>query len=221
MPEMDRFYHLHPDRMGQDAFSERLPPVSKGDYQVFADVVREAGFADTMTAQITLPEVSGQALSGDDSATSATPIARTEQKTTAAFENGGGAEWVLSGQPVRAQTAMLLRFRILDQGGKPATDLEPYMGMAGHLVIVKKDLSVFAHVHPNGSAPMAAILLLQRTVANKAEAMSNMSAMTEAAIPSEVTFPYGFPQPGQYRLFMQVKRAGKVETAVFDTDVAP
>lgn len=220
LPEMDHFYHLHPDRTGEDVFSERLPSIAKGDYQVFTDVVRESGFADTMTAQITLPEVAGQAPSGDDSATSATPIASAEQKTTAALEDGGAAEWALGGQPIRTQTAVLLRFRILDEGGKPATNLEPYMGMAGHLVIVKKDLSVFAHVHPSGSVPMAAILLLQNNGANS-EAMGSMAGMPETALPPEVTFPYGFPQPGQYRLFVQVKHAGRVETAVFDTNVTP
>ena len=218
MPDMDRFYHLHPDRTGQDTFTESLPAVSKGDYQIFADIVREAGFADTMTARITLPEVAGRALTGDDSSASATPITKAEKQTTASFEDGGGAEWVMSGQPIRAQTALLLRFRILDQGGKPATGLEPYMGMAGHLVIIKRDLTVFAHVHPNGSVPMAAIQLLQK---NGADAMGSMPGMPQNTLPSEVTFPYGFPQPGQYRLFVQVKRAGRIQTAVLDTNVAP
>lgn len=221
MPGMDRFYHLHPDRTGQDVFTEKLPAVSKGDYQIFADVVRESGFADTMTARIMLPEVAGQALSGDDSWASAVPIDGAEQNLTATFEDGGRVEWVLDRQAIRAQTPMLLRFRVLDPGGKPATDLEPYMGMAGHLVIVKKDLSVFAHIHPSGSVPMVAVMLLQKNLARTGEAMSGMPGMPETALPFEVTFPYGFPQAGYYRLFVQVKRAGKVETAVFDTNAAP
>ncbi len=36
---------------------------------------------------------------------------------------------------------------------------------------------------------------------------------------AEVTFPYAFPQPGKYRLIIQMKRAGRVKTAFFDAMV--
>jgi len=32
---------------------------------------------------------------------------------------------------------------------------------------------------------------------------------------AEVSFPYGFPKGGDYRIFVQIKRAGKVETGEF------
>jgi hypothetical protein len=38
-------------------------------------------------------------------------------------------------------------------------------------------------------------------------------------LPAEVTFLYGFPQAGDYSLFVQIKRAGRVETGVFDAHV--
>jgi hypothetical protein len=34
-----------------------------------------------------------------------------------------------------------------------------------------------------------------------------------------VSFPYGFPKAGEYRIFVQVKRGGQIETGVFDTEV--
>jgi hypothetical protein len=219
LPEMDRFYHLHPVRGAENTFSESLPRVSAGDYQIFADVVRESGFADTMTARITLPELTGQALNGDDSMAEASAISSAAKKTMVPLEGGGSAEWILGGQPIHSGVPMILRFRILDQNGKSASDLEPYMGMAGHLIIVNRDLSVFAHVHPAGSVPMAAVMLLEKEKAVGGEGMAGMPGMHDRGLPNEVTFPYGFPQPGDYRLFMQIKRNGRVQTGVFDVHV--
>ena len=38
-------------------------------------------------------------------------------------------------------------------------------------------------------------------------------------IAPEVTFPYGFPKSGSYRVFVQMKRAGHVETGAFSVRV--
>jgi hypothetical protein len=120
--------------------------------------------------------------------------------------------WERDNSPLRSNQAHAFRFRVEDDAGQPARDLELYMGMPGHAVFVRHDFQVFAHVHPAGSAPMAALDLVQG-------AAHDMSAMTHEALPAEVSFPYGFPQPGGYRLFVQVKRAGRVETGVFDARV--
>ncbi len=36
---------------------------------------------------------------------------------------------------------------------------------------------------------------------------------------SFISFPYAFPAPGKYRLWVQVKTDGQVRTAIFDTIV--
>ena len=108
----------------------------------------------------------------------------------------------------------MFTFRVEDAHGQPARDLELYMGMPGHAIFVKRDRTVFAHVHPSGSAPMAAMEIAMPTDPAHAHHMA-----TAAATPSTVTFPYGFPESGEYRIFVQVKRAGHVMTGAFDATV--
>jgi hypothetical protein len=221
-PGMDRFLHLHPDQKSADTFSEALRAAPSGDYAVFADIVRESGFPDTMTSTLTLPEVVLQGRSfleePDNSSASAEPVSTATPRTIAILEDGEQVERLAGDATLQAQNPVLLRFRVEDKSGKPARDLEPYMGMAGHLVIVRHDFSVFAHVHPAGSVPMAALMLVEKA---PGENRDSMPGMQHGSVAAEITFPYGFPQAGDYRLFLQVKRAGRVETAVFDTHVAP
>ena len=222
LPGLDRFYHLHPDQVAPDTFTERLPTLTAGNYAVFADIVRESGFPDTMTARISLPDVHSSLPIGDDSATTVARLSDgKELGMVLTLPDQSHCEWIVDGQTVRARQPTLLRFRISDKIGEPASDLELYMGMAGHLVIVKRDLTVFAHVHPSGSAPMAALMLLEQQVNTDASAMTAMHGMHETARPGELTFPYGFPEPGDYRLFVQMKRNGQVQTGVFDAHVVP
>lgn len=68
---------------------------------------------------------------------------------------------------------------------------------------------------------MAALMLLEKQKNSGSSAMSAMAGMHEVAMPAEVTFPYGFPEPGDYRLFVQIKRSGQVQTATFDARVQP
>jgi hypothetical protein len=42
---------------------------------------------------------------------------------------------------------------------------------------------------------------------------------TAQAISPTAEFPYGFPSAGRYRVFVQMKHGGTVETAVFDAEV--
>ena len=38
------------------------------------------------------------------------------------------------------------------------------------------------------------------------------------ALPNDAGFPYGFPIPGKYRIFVQMKHDETVETGIFDAD---
>ena len=130
--------------------------------------------------------------------------------------DGGRMVWLRTKEPLIASRPMSFTFSVENKDGEPAIDLQPYLGMAGHAEFVSKDLSVFAHVHPAGSVPMAA--LGQAGASNESHAGMSM-ALASAAMPAKVSFPYGFPRPGEYRIFVQIKRAGEIETGVFDARV--
>jgi len=218
VPGMDRLLHLHPERIAGGAFAEDLPAISAGKYQVFADVVDKAGFPWTLVGEVNLPQIDGKALAGDDSSWSGAPLTKPAGETkTILLPDGGHMTWERASGPLKANTAMNFTFSVQTKDGKPAQDLEPYMGMAGHAEFVRSDMSAFAHVHPAGSVAMAALELAQAGVLEEAPAMP--SGMAMGPQPAEVSFPYGFPQPGDYRIFVQVKRGGQVETGVFDAHV--
>jgi hypothetical protein len=222
VPGMDRLLHLHPDRIAGGAFAEDLPAISAGKYQVFADVVDKAGFPWTLLGEVELPQISGKPLAGDDSSWSGAPLTKPAgESNTFLLPDGGHMIWERTSGPLKANTAMNFTFSVQTKEGKPAQDLEPYMGMAGHAEFVRSDMSAFAHVHPAGSVAMAALELAQAGVLEAAPAMPGGMAVGMAMEPqsAEVSFPYGFPQPGDYRIFVQIKRGGQVETGVFDAQV--
>ena len=223
-PGMDRMWHLHPERAEGGTFLEDLPNMAAGHYKVFADIVDKAGFPWTLVGQIDLPEISGKALAGDDAIWTGAPLAvETHHQSVAQLADGGRIVWEKGSGPLAANAAMVFKFKVEDKDGNPAKDLEPYMGMAGHAEFVSSDMSVFAHIHPAGSASMAA-LELANGVPKGNEAIIGDHAMPDGmSVPewpaSEVSFPYGFPKPGEYRIFVQIKRAGQVQTGVFDAHV--
>jgi hypothetical protein len=204
-PQLDRVWHLHPRMTSNGVFEHDLPPMPAGRYRLFGDIVHRSGLPETVTAEIDIPEIAGTPLAGDDSglaeAIGASRESVLSEGYTMHFDAGD----------IRPRSLSLLKFRVTDALGQPAMGMELYLGMPAHAAAVKKDFSVFAHLHPTGTVPMASLEL----VAPDPHAAHRMTA----DLPPEVTFPYGFPEPGEYLLFVQMKRAGKVETGVFDLTV--
>ena len=198
-PALDRLWHLHPRESGTATFEQRLSPIPAGNYELFADLVHATGVSETVTGRIETSGIAGVPLSGDDSAWSA-----HEPSTTK-------ISWVRDTTPLVPKRLTMFTFRADDERGEPVTDLELYMGMPGHAIFVRRDLKVFAHVHPSGSAPMAALDLAMPSKTPHAQHMTTP--------PATVSFPYGFPEAGQYRIFVQMKRAGSIITGAFDADV--
>ena len=215
-PGMDRMWHLHPEQGEAGMFTVDLPSVPAGRYKLFADIVHKNGLAETAVTEMAVPDIAGRELSGDDSSASAASLPQALNDSTISELPGGFQMiWLRDSDPALSKKMSLFRFRLEDATGKPAPELQNYMGMAGHAEFVRDDAGVFAHVHPAGSVSMAALELTKTDFMP----MGMVHSMEGMRMPETVSFPYGFPTAGRYRIFVQMKHAGKVDTGVFDVHV--
>jgi hypothetical protein len=213
MPQMDAAYHLHPEFDPPTHFRMALPEMPPGEYALYGDVVHANGFPETLVAKLEVPQSMTAAPLGPDDA-SAHPAAVEQGPLGDSYKLPDGCSMVWDKPAaLTANTAYSFRFRLLAPDGSAATDMQPYLGMAGHAAFVKTDGTVFAHTHPEGSAAMPAMML-----ANGMDMDAGMSMQSEP-LTNTVEFPYGFPTPGAYRIFIQMKHGSTVETGVFDATV--
>ncbi len=241
-PGLDVVFHLHPEPSGPGLFRLPLPEMPAGTYRLYADIVHEDGFPETLTSSLTIApgDTTKRPLAGDDAAGVTSSVDDSHDLgATFHLPDGCSMTWVNAKQPLRARQLHVFRFRLLDPQGRPSQDMQLYMGMLGHAAFVKTDFATFAHIHPDGSANMAAYMMAQNAAANPNAQMNSMSDMpamasgdnmmlnsssgepsrANSSLPNEVSFPYGFPQVGRYRIFVQMRRHGTVETAAFDAQV--
>jgi hypothetical protein len=240
-PALDAFAHLHPVRVDSVSFRQQLPPLPAGTYRLYADVVHESGCTQTLVDRFSIPHAT-QAASGldPDDSWRVVEVPATQGRTLL-LEDGSAMTWQAGAAPLVQGTEVELRFAVRTPAGEPA-HLEPYMGMLAHAVVTRDDGAVFMHLHPMGTVSMAAHQLFEQrargdTLRDEHGALllrgstdsdggaahaSHASHAAHAAAPvvSEVSFPYEFPQPGSYRVWVQVRREGRVLTGVFAATVA-
>jgi hypothetical protein len=118
------------------------------------------------------------------------------------------------------------------------------MGMLSHAAVMRSDGTVFSHLHPTGNYSMAAQSFFAAKLAREVgdagagtivasghadhsmhygmnHSMHQGHSAQSKASASSLILPYEFPEPGDYRIWVQFKSAGKVLTAAFDAKVEP
>ena len=168
-----QFQHLHPGRDATGRWALPLTVPSAGSYKVFADFT-PAGAEQGLTLATDL-SVAG---------TVQRAVLPVQQRTAVV----DGYTVTLDGDLVPG-TASPLRLSVR-RGGRPVTDLQPYLGAYGHLVALRSGDLAYLHVHPEGGPP---------------------------AGPGgpDVRFDADVPSAGDYRLFLDFRHDGVVRTAAF------
>ncbi len=200
---MDAAFHLHPTLVVQRRLPRHTPRHAAGHYNLYGDVVHASGFAETLLASVDVPVgMPGRPLDPEDASAAPAPLSQGELGASYKLPDGYTMVWDRPAS-LTASTGYSFRFHLLDPQGKPATGMEPYLGMAGHAAFIKTDGTVFAHTHPEGSAAMADVMLAERQ-----HRRESMTWHVRSRSRRDVDFPYGFPTPGRYRIFIQMKHSG-------------
>ena len=170
---LDEFAHLHPDVDSSGMITTQFAFPKSGKYRLFADHQSQGKPAGLATGEL---NVSGS----DDQASALVPTASPE---VAIGEFNAHIEIRSGEQETNVQ------FRFVDGDGKPVSDLQPYLGAMGHLVIISADGSEYVHAHPVSDA--------------------------KTAPDGAVEFAAHFPKPGIYKAWGQVQRNGTVFTVPY------
>jgi hypothetical protein len=210
--DLGAFAHLHPVARSSAAldFDTALPALPPGRYRVYGDVVHESGYAQTLVSTVDVTASADSAATDPDDSYFAGPSVNGE--TSVDLGDGTRLVWDRSSPTIAAADDVVLALSVRDANGA-VTAVEPYMGMAAHVIVSSHDHGVFAHLHPSGSISMAA---LQKFTPS---GIPDHSAHA-TAVDGRVDVPYAFPRSGRYRMWVQVKRGGQVRTAAFEVEVS-
>ncbi|MGV2939818.1 hypothetical protein AB5I83_09525 [Mesobacillus sp. LC4] len=170
--DLSVFQHLHPDYLGKGRFQIKTTFPQAGRYKLYADFLPEGANQQLATHELV---VTGHEANDEIEAD------KVLRKTVDDLE----IELILPSAKVDEPVKLI--FELRDQVGEPVTDLEPYLGSAGHVVIVSEDMSEFLHVHPAD----------ENTKGPKVEYMTS------------------FPREGLFKIWGQFKHKGKLYTVSF------
>jgi Cu+-exporting ATPase len=197
---LSTFAHLHPQptgRAGQYEVGYPFPAV--GDYTLYAEF-EVAGRGDEVH------RFSTRAGDQPSAVVTLAPDLAPQQSgaLTATLQPVGDLR---AGQP--AQFVVWIK-----EGDQIVTDLAPYLGAAGHVVVMGARANNFAHVHAvAGDTPPGTAM----------GGMGVGDSESEMAPPAQfgpqVAFSHTFDKPGLYKVWVQFQRAGQVHTVAWVVEV--
>jgi hypothetical protein len=178
--DLAQFAHVHPTQ-GADGSFELDHALAPGMYLLIADFLPAGGTSQLVHRMVATPGYNGPLFDAPPTI-----------EPGPAEQVAGGVRIRMTVESPAPRRPLPIRFEIADAvRGTPVTDLEPFLGAAGHLLIVDDRLTTAIHGHPEEAGTAG----------------------------SSVTFAPVLPGYGRYKVWVQVQRRGEVITAPFVIDV--
>lgn len=136
--DLSGFQHLHPALAPDGTWSVPITVDAPGQYRVLADF-QPGGATEALTLGVDVPAP------GDYQPRPLPAVARTTEVD--------GYTVTLTGE-LRPSAASELALSV-SRNGQPVTDLEPYLGALGHLVVLREGDLAYLHVHPTSDDALA------------------------------------------------------------------
>lgn len=176
--DLSFFNHIHPEFKGDGKFTIETSFPTGGEYKVFADFVPKGGSSTTLSEWVKVEGKEG-----------AHEAVKADAKLEKIVE---GKEVELTQSSAKPAEEVTLTFNILDAQTKEGiSNLEPYLGAVGHVVILSDDAEQYIHVHP----------------------------IDEKATGPKAQFATSFPKSGIYKIWGQFQHQGQVFTVPFVVEI--
>ena len=181
--DLNWFVHEHPVMAPDGTWSISQVFPAGGSYWVYGDVAATSKGSRVLVTQV---DVGGPKPTWD------TRLVPTR------VSNVGGLKGILSSlEPIQVGRRANLQVKLFDaQTGELATDTEPWLGAAAHLMIFHSDGQTVVHSYPSEDAVGNALVKQGR-----------------------IRFGGRFPKPGRYKVYGQFNWHGSVHTLGFVLDV--
>jgi len=209
--DLAEFYHIHPEQSADGSYRVQHVFPNGGDYKLYADFT---------------PKDAVQVVEQIDIKVAGTERAKVVLQPDASFEKSVENLKVVMkpSAEIIAGQELTLDFQAFDaSSGKPATDLQNYLGELAHFVIISEDMKDFVHAHPMAKGEKMGDMKMDGKKADEHSAdghnHSTMEGETKKTSQAEVSAHTAFPRAGLYKLWAQFQRGGKVISVPFVVNV--
>ena len=142
--DLSGFAHEHPVIAPDGTFRLSYTFTSGGEYRLFADLAPKGFGSQIASAQLKVDGNRGAAFN------LRTALSNRSQKAGDTV-----VELVPHENPLRVGKTVPVSFALRDaRTGETVIDLQPYLGVAGHLMLIHEDAATFVHSHPTGESSL-------------------------------------------------------------------